>query len=275
MAPLAPMHPLSAVMVPAPPNFGAPAACSAETSEAETVPDCPDERPVLESLTTPDKKNGPRRSPSAEKGNLLDESLGQNAMRSVIGQVNLEDKKQAVDAAIKHIEDAKKKAAELQVQLESHKKMRRPALPRDSPEQEETNKLKRELKEAIAAKDIPSGGSLGQKLTREGQMCPKIKAALKKCKTWEDKRKYRLKWAKKKLKELQKEEYLEKEHLSETDLREGTYLPFRKLWEAEGLDEEGYQALIIVIMTRSKVTTNIVSVFYLCFCLSLHLYVRG
>ena len=105
---------------------------------------------------------------------------------------------------------------------------------------------------------------------------PKIKQALKKCKTWEDKRKYRLKWAKKKLKEIQKEEYLEKEHLSETDLREGTYLPFRKLWEAEGLDEEGYQALIIiVIMIRSQVTTNIVSVFYLCFCLSLHVYVRG
>ena len=270
-----PMHPLSAVMVPAPPNFGAPASSNAEDSEAETVPDCPDERPVLESMATPDKKNGPRRSPSAEKGNLLDESLGQNAMRSVIGQVNLEDKKQAVDAAIKHIEDAKKKAAELQVQLESQKKMRRPALPRDTPEQEETNKLKRELKEAIAANDIPSGGSLGQKWTREGQNDPKIKQALKKCKTWEDKRKYRLKWAKKKLKEIQKEEYLEKEHLSETDLREGTYLPFRKLWEAEGLDEEGYQALIIVIMIRSQVTTNIVSVFYLCFCLSLHLYVRG
>jgi 3-oxoacyl-[acyl-carrier-protein] synthase III len=53
---------------------------------------------------------------------------------------------------------------------------------------------------------------------------------------------FRRKWCEAKLQEAQKLQIQEKRHTI-TESTNGSYLSFRKIWEAEGLDEEGFKAL--------------------------------
>jgi hypothetical protein len=52
---------------------------------------------------------------------------------------------------------------------------------------------------------------------------------------------FRLKWASLKLADAHKTSYKAEKSMEE-ELKEGRYLPFRKVWDAEGCDMEGYKA---------------------------------
>jgi hypothetical protein len=53
---------------------------------------------------------------------------------------------------------------------------------------------------------------------------------------------FRRKWCEAKLEEAKKAQIQEKRHTI-TESTNGSYLSFRKIWEAEGLDEDGFKAL--------------------------------
>jgi hypothetical protein len=87
-------------------------------------------------------------------------------------------------------------------------------------------------------------GTLGSHFTRDLKADPELAAAYKGAIGREAKAAFREEWCKKKLAIAEKKVAINKEQRHElSDKITGTYKPFRKLWEAEGLDKEGYMAI--------------------------------
>ena len=87
-------------------------------------------------------------------------------------------------------------------------------------------------------------GTLGSQFTRDLKNDSALAGAYKGTIGREAKQKFREDWCKTKLAITEKKIQMRKEQNHELkDTIVGTYLPFRKLWEAEGLDQEGWMAI--------------------------------
>ena len=87
-------------------------------------------------------------------------------------------------------------------------------------------------------------GTLGSQFTRDLKGDPALAEAYRGTIGREAKSAFREEWCKKKVAMTEKKVKMQKEQRHElSDTIVGTYLPFRKLWEAEGLDQEGWMAI--------------------------------
>ena len=88
---------------------------------------------------------------------------------------------------------------------------------------------------------MPFPGPVGQSFTRDLRKDGEFAAEYNNTLGREAKAKFRQKWCQGKLEACEKKLTKETKQIL-TDETVGVYLPFRKLWESEGLDESGYQA---------------------------------
>ena len=87
-------------------------------------------------------------------------------------------------------------------------------------------------------------GTLGSHFTRDLKGDPNLAEGYKGAIGREAKAAFREEWCKKKLAIAEKKVAMQKEQCHElSDKIVGTYMPFRKLWEAEGLDQDGWMAI--------------------------------
>ena len=87
-------------------------------------------------------------------------------------------------------------------------------------------------------------GTLGSHFTRDLKGDPNLAEAYKGTIGREAKAAFREEWCKKKLAIAEKKVAMQKEQCHElSDKIVGTYMPFRTLWEAEGLDQDGWMAI--------------------------------
>jgi hypothetical protein len=95
-------------------------------------------------------------------------------------------------------------------------------------------------------------GTLGSMFNRDIRSDPALAAEYKGVVGREAKAAFREEWCKKKAGVLERKIKLHKEQRHElTDQIQGTYRPFRKVWEAEGLDKEGYMAIRVQTCMRT------------------------
>ena len=86
-------------------------------------------------------------------------------------------------------------------------------------------------------------GPLASQWTRELKADAELKAQYEAQKTTRDKAQFRTRWAQLKLQAAnQKLELIKSEVHTLDESMTGTYLPFRRLWEREGMDKSGFEA---------------------------------
>ena len=89
-------------------------------------------------------------------------------------------------------------------------------------------------------------GAMGAKFRRELSKDQQMLEEFKGLCGHEAKAKFRQDWASEKLKRAQKKlEVMKEQSLASTEEVHGIYLPFKKIWEQEGSDMEGYGALSV------------------------------
>ena len=102
-----------------------------------------------------------------------------------------------------------------------------------------------ELDKMLKGGDVPSRSEWGAAAAREMKNEPSwIEAD-----TWEKKRRERIKWAQRK-KAQAEETYRHEIETERVDETVGEYLPFYKIWEHEGFDEDGWEALSVFRRSR-------------------------
>ena len=97
------------------------------------------------------------------------------------------------------------------------------------------------LKAAAEAGAAPAHGTLGSAFNRAHPKGSKQKQAYEACQGKKAKELFRKQWAKLEWDSVQAE-FKTLDFESHTDGNKGTYLPFRVVWEREGLDRAGYVA---------------------------------
>ena len=102
--------------------------------------------------------------------------------------------------------------------------------------------MEEDLRAAIEDGSIDVRGPLGQAFYRAHKKGTPGAQAYSGCKRQAAKAKFRVEWAKTELK-LIKDEHTHTEAEEIINSNSGMFLPFRKIWEAEGLDSEGYEAI--------------------------------
>lgn len=90
----------------------------------------------------------------------------------------------------------------------------------------------------------PPPGTVGTTFQRDLGKDKELSAKYRGLQGHAQKAEFRLKWAKNKLveAEMKLEEMTKTETHSHQEVTTGTYLPFRRVWEMEGQDNEGYLA---------------------------------
>ena len=117
-------------------------------------------------------------------------------------------------------------------------------MPSPAPPEQESKDAKREeaLRMALDAGDVGSRGLLGTAFQRDHPKGSEAYEHYMTLKTHLAKKEFRQAWAQKQFDSLRESKRYTQSH-REVNLQHGTYLPFRKVWEAEGMDKPGYEAL--------------------------------
>ena len=88
-------------------------------------------------------------------------------------------------------------------------------------------------------------GKIASQFTRELGKDAETRKEYEALTSHKDKAEFRSRWAALKLKQCtSKLELMKTEVHTMDDTSKGTYLPFRRLWEQEGLDKTGFEALL-------------------------------
>ena len=104
-----------------------------------------------------------------------------------------------------------------------------------------------QLKLAIDNKQLDTRSALGVAFGRAHPKGSEAGAKYRECKTWEEKQNFRFDWAGDKFEtSVQSRIHLKK--WQKIDTTKGTYMPFRKVHENEGLDEDGLRAAVLLCM---------------------------
>eukprot|EP00974_Lingulodinium_polyedra_P029738 2866072-Lingulodinium_polyedra.AAC.1 len=97
------------------------------------------------------------------------------------------------------------------------------------------------LKQAVELGDVGVRGSVGQCFSRAHPKGSVAYLEYHSLKTDKQKAAFRLAWAKKRYEDTVAKKF-RTEQFKLVDSSKGTYLPFRKVWEAEGMDRLGLEA---------------------------------
>ena len=94
-------------------------------------------------------------------------------------------------------------------------------------------------------KPFPCPGKVGQTWARDIKSNKQLQDDYKHLLGRDAKKAFRMKWRQLKLEAAEKRAIKETKELHE-DRTVGTYLPFKKVWDAEGSDDAGFQAPLMI-----------------------------